>query len=161
MINVLLFISFSKITLGRENIFDKFSLFDFCSARQHIWFSEFYIIKSASFDFHVRMSIYNCFDVSACACMHIYVCACMHACMHACMGVWTLGACTCVFICTLMCVRMHACMYIFAISLHKYWSWHRWLPPTPSNIEKLSTHMSQAAILGSPFETQNYFTFIS
>ena len=31
--------------------------------------------------------------------------------------------------------------------------------PLP-NIEKLPTHMSQAAILGSPFETQNYFTFI-
>ena len=30
----------------------------------------------------------------------------------------------------------------------------------PSNIEKLPTHMSQAAILGSPFETQNYFTLI-
>ena len=28
------------------------------------------------------------------------------------------------------------------------------------NIEKLPTHMIQAAILGSPFETQNYFTFI-
>ena len=34
-------------------------------------------------------------------------------------------------------------------------------PPPPPNIEKLPTHMSQAAILGSPFETQNYFTFIS
>ena len=33
-------------------------------------------------------------------------------------------------------------------------------PPPPPNIEKLPTHMSQAAILGSPFETQNYFTFI-
>ena len=32
-------------------------------------------------------------------------------------------------------------------------------PPLP-NIEKLPTHMSQAAILGLPFETQNYFTFI-
>ena len=33
-------------------------------------------------------------------------------------------------------------------------------PPPPPNIEKLPTHMSQAAILGSPFETQNYFTTI-
>ena len=33
-------------------------------------------------------------------------------------------------------------------------------PPPPPNIEKLPTHMSQAAILGSPFETHNYFTFI-
>ena len=68
-----------------------------------------------------------------------------------------LGACTCVFICTLMCVRMHACMYIFAISLHmlKLAS----LVPPP-NIEKIPMHMSQAAILGSPFETKNYFTFI-
>ena len=33
-------------------------------------------------------------------------------------------------------------------------------PPTLHHIEKLPTHMSQAAILGSPFETQNYFTFI-
>ena len=32
--------------------------------------------------------------------------------------------------------------------------------PPPPNIEKLPTHMSQAAILGSPFETQNYLTFI-
>ena len=32
--------------------------------------------------------------------------------------------------------------------------------PTPPHIEKLPTHMSQAAILASPFETQNYFTFI-
>ena len=34
------------------------------------------------------------------------------------------------------------------------------LPPQPPNFEKLPTHMSHAAILGSPFETQNYFTFI-
>ena len=33
-------------------------------------------------------------------------------------------------------------------------------PPPPPNIEKLPTHISQAAILGSPFETQNYFSFI-
>ena len=61
-----------------------------------------------------------------CICMHAYICVCMHA--------WEyehLGACTCVFICTLMCVRMHACMYIFAISRHKYLSWHRWLPLPP------------------------------
>ena len=32
--------------------------------------------------------------------------------------------------------------------------------PQPPNFEKLPTHMSQAAILGSPFETQNYFTII-
>ena len=32
-------------------------------------------------------------------------------------------------------------------------------PPPPTNIEKLPTHMSQAAILRPPFETQNYFTF--
>ena len=59
-------------------------------------------------------------------CMHAYICVCMHA--------WEyehLGACTCVFICTLMCVHMHACMYIFAKSLHKYWSWHRCPPPPP------------------------------
>ena len=34
------------------------------------------------------------------------------------------------------------------------------LAPPPPNIEKLPMHMSQAAILGSPFETQFYFTFI-
>ena len=28
-------------------------------------------------------------------------------------------------------------------------------PPPPTNIEKHPTHMSQAAILWSPFETQN------
>ena len=33
-------------------------------------------------------------------------------------------------------------------------------PHPPPNIEKLPTHISQAAILGSPFEAQNYFTFI-
>ena len=33
-------------------------------------------------------------------------------------------------------------------------------PPPPTNTEKLPTHRSQAAILWSPFETQNYFTFI-
>ena len=33
-------------------------------------------------------------------------------------------------------------------------------PPPPPNIEKLPTHMSPVAILGSPFETQNYFAFI-
>ena len=33
-------------------------------------------------------------------------------------------------------------------------------PPPPPNIEKIPTHMSQTAILGSPFEIQNYFTFI-
>ena len=33
-------------------------------------------------------------------------------------------------------------------------------PPNIENIKKLPTHMSQAAILWSPFETQNYFTFI-
>ena len=31
---------------------------------------------------------------------------------------------------------------------------------SPPNIEKLPTHMSQAAIFGTPFETQKYFTFI-
>ena len=89
--------------------------------------------------------------------MHTYVCACMHA--------WEyehLGACTCVFICTLMCVRMHACMYIFCnippqvLKLASLAS----PPPNIENIKKLPTHMSQAAILWSPFETQNYFTFI-
>ena len=33
--------------------------------------------------------------------------------------------------------------------------------PPPPNIENRPTHMSQAAILGSPFETQNHFTFIA
>ena len=32
--------------------------------------------------------------------------------------------------------------------------------PTPPHIEKLPSHMSQAAILESPFEKQNNFTFI-
>ena len=34
-------------------------------------------------------------------------------------------------------------------------------PPPHTNIEKLPTHMSQAAILASPFETQNYLTFVA
>ena len=33
-------------------------------------------------------------------------------------------------------------------------------PTSPPHIEKLPSHMSQAAILGSPFEKQNNFTFI-
>ena len=44
-----------KYPLAGKNIFDKFSLFDFCFASRHIRFSEFYILKSASFDFHVKM----------------------------------------------------------------------------------------------------------
>ena len=92
--------------------------------------------------------------------MYLHVHACIHMCVHARMHAWEyehLGTCTCVFICTLMCVRMHACMYIFAISLK---SLKLASLASPPNIEKLPTHMSQAAILGSPFETQNYFTFI-
>ena len=57
-------------------------------------------------------------------------------------------------------VCAHACVYVHFCNI----------PPQvlklaslaslpPSNIEKLPTHMSQAAILGSPFETQIYFTF--
>ena len=83
---------------------------------------------------------------------------CVHACMHA----WkyeNLGACTRVFICTLMCVRMHACMYIFCNIPPQVLKLASLALPPP-NIEKLSTHMSQAVNLGSPFETQNYFTFI-
>ena len=51
-----------------------------------------------------------------------------------------LGVCTCVFICTFMCVYIHACMYTFAITFHKYWSWHRWLCPhaPPSQYWKAS-----------------------
>ena len=55
-------------------------------------------------------------------------------------------------------VCAHACVYVHFCNI----------PPqvlklaslAPPYIEKLPTHMSQAAILGLPLETQNYFTFI-
>ena len=94
--------------------------------------------------------------------MYLHVHACIHMCVHACMHAWEyehLRACTCVFICTLMVVLMHACMYIFAISFSSIEVGIAGCPPPPPNIEK-PTQMSLAAFLGSPFETQNYFTFI-
>ena len=58
-------------------------------------------------------------------------------------------------VCAQACVYVHFCnsppQVLMLASLA--------LPP-PHHIEKLPTHMSQAAILGSPFETQNCFTFI-
>ena len=62
-------------------------------------------------------------------------------------------------------VCAHACVYVHfcnippqVLKLASLVSPHP--PPPRPNIEKLPTHISQAAILGSPFETQNYFTFI-
>ena len=93
--------------------------------------------------------------------MYLHVHACIHMCVHACMHAWEyehLGACTCLFICTLMCVRMHTCTYILQYPSTSIEVGIAGFPPP--NIEKLPTHMSQVAILESPFETQNYFTFI-
>ena len=67
-------------------------------------------------------------------CFHMYIDVCAHACVY-----------------------VHFCnippQVLKLASLAFY-------PPSSPKIEKLSTHMSQAAILGAPFETQNYFTFI-
>ena len=62
-------------------------------------------------------------------------------------------------------VRAHACVYVHFCNIPPQVLKLASLafsppPPPPPHIEKLPTHMSQAAILGSPFETQNYFTFI-
>ena len=66
-------------------------------------------------------------------CFHMYIDVCAHACL---------------LVCTFL---QYPPQVLKLASL---------APPPPPNIEKLPTHMSQAAILGSPFETQNYFTFI-
>ena len=54
-------------------------------------------------------------------------------------------------------VCAHACVYVHFCNIPPQVLKLALLPP---HIEKLPTHMSQAAILGSPFETQNYFTLI-
>ena len=57
-------------------------------------------------------------------------------------------------------VCAHACVYVHFCNIPpQVLKLASLAPPTP-NIGKLPTHMSQAAILGSSFETQNYFTFI-
>ena len=63
--------------------------------------------------------------------MHTYVYAYMHAWAYE-----QLGACTCVFKCELMCARS------IEVSIACF------VPPPPPNIEKLPTHISQAAVLG-------------
>ena len=65
-------------------------------------------------------------------CLHMYIDVCAHACVY-----------------------VHFCNSPTSIEV----GIAGFPPPPPSNIEKLVTHMSQAAILGSPFETQNYFPF--
>ena len=58
-------------------------------------------------------------------------------------------------------VCAHACVYVHFCNIPpQVLKLASLALPPPPNIEKLPTHMSQAAILGSPFETQNYFTFI-
>ena len=58
-------------------------------------------------------------------------------------------------------VCAHACVYVHFCNIPpQVLKLASLAPPPPPNIEKLPTHMSQAAILGSPFKTQNYFTFI-
>ena len=62
-------------------------------------------------------------------------------------------------------VCAHACVYVHFCNIPpQVLKLASLAPPPPKkkkkNIEKLPTHMSRAAILGSPFETQNYFTFI-
>ena len=55
-------------------------------------------------------------------------------------------------------VCAHACVYVHFCIITPQVLKLALLPPP--NIEKLPTHISQAAILGSPFETQNYFNLI-
>ena len=57
-------------------------------------------------------------------------------------------------------VCAHACVYVHFCNIPSQVLKLASLPPPPPNIEKLPTHMSQSAILGSPFETQNCFTCI-
>ena len=57
-------------------------------------------------------------------------------------------------------VCAHACVYVHFCNSPPQVLKLASLALPPRHIEKLPTHMSQAAILGSPFETQNYFTFI-
>ena len=57
-------------------------------------------------------------------------------------------------------VCAHACVYVLFCNITPQVLKLASLASPPPNIEKLPTHMSQAAILGSPFETQNYLTFI-
>ena len=54
-------------------------------------------------------------------------------------------------------VCAHACVYVHFYNIPPQVLKLASLPPTP-NIEKLSMHMSQAAI--HKHKTQNYFTFI-
>ena len=57
-------------------------------------------------------------------------------------------------------VCVHACVYVHFLQYPSTSIELGIAVSPPPNIKKLPTHMSQAAILGSPFETQNYFTFI-
>ena len=57
-------------------------------------------------------------------------------------------------------VCAHACVYVHFCNIPPQVLKLASLASPPPNIENLPTHKSQAAILGSPFETQNYFTFI-
>ena len=55
----------------------------------------------------------------------------------------------------------HACLYVHFCNIPpQVLKLASLAPPPLPNIEKLPTHMSQAANLGSLFESQNYFTFI-
>ena len=61
-IYILSFISFSKVTLRPEYKFDKFALIDFCLARRHIRFSEFYfffliLLFQAVYTIHVQINL--------------------------------------------------------------------------------------------------------
>ena len=53
-------------------------------------------------------------------------------------------------------VCAHACVYVHFCNIPaQVLKLASLAPPPPPNIEKLPMHMSHAAILGSPFETQN------
>ena len=78
--------------------------------------------------------------------MHTYVYAGMHAWVYE-----QSCVCACKRVCTFL-QYPSTSIELASLALRP--------PPPPLNIENLPTHMGQAAILWTPFETQNYFTFI-
>ena len=81
--------------------------------------------------------------------LHAYICVCMHACM----GVWKFRS---MYVCFHIYINVcaHACLYVHFCKIPPQVLNLASLAPPPPQYWKLPTHMSQAAILGSPSETQ-------
>ena len=84
---------------------------------------------------------------------------CIHMCVHACMEVWTFRS---MYMCFHMYIDVcaHACVYVHFL---QYPSTSIEVgiagsPPPPQYWK--ASYAYEPSILGSPFETQNYFTFI-